>query len=105
MRAIAISHPASSSAELDPGQLVLVVEEVHEPRAGDCGEVPRRLVVGRALELDGAYEAPARPRGDPGLDEAKEARGVADDVAEEPIDGPKGAGIGSEGALDTVLDP
>ena len=47
------------SVELDPGQLVLVVVEVAQLRAGDRGEPARCGVVGRTLELDRAYKPPA----------------------------------------------
>src|SRR5450432_2209216 len=71
----------------DPGQLVLVVREVHQARARDGGEATRGFVVGLALEFQGADEVPASPGGEPGLDQAIEPLGIADDVRDEPIDG------------------
>src|SRR6185369_16373751 len=57
-------------------QLVLVVVQVKDLRAGNRGEGGGGIVVGRALELDGADEVPDQIRCPPALDQTQQARRV-----------------------------
>src|SRR5260370_6207185 len=87
-----------------PGELVLVVVEVQQPRARKGGEAARGLVVRGTLELERADEATAGTGVEPALDQPKKPRRVAHHVREQPIDRPERAGIESEGALLPHLD-
>src|SRR5438105_4926558 len=91
--------------ELDPGQLVLVVKEVAQLRAGDRGKARRGRVIGLALKLDRADQAAAGGGRKPALDQAQETQGIADHVGEQPIDWADGGGIERERALGDVFDP
>src|SRR5437763_14461334 len=91
--------------ELDPGQLVLVVKEVAQPRAGDRGEARRGGMIGVALELDRADKTAAGARSEPALDQSQRPGRVADHVGEQPIDRADSAGIERESALGDVFDP
>src|SRR5713226_5237314 len=79
--------------QLDPGQLVLVVVEMAQGRAGDRGEARGNPMIGLALELDRADKAAAGTGEKPALDEREEPCRIARDIAEEPIDGADLGGV------------
>ena len=68
-------------------------------RAGDRGERGRRIVIGLALELDGADEIAHQARRPPRLDQPQQARRIAGDVGEQPIDGADAFRREGEGAF------
>src|SRR5579885_1825461 len=109
MSATATGAPTTARQEvllsqLRPGELVAVLMKVPYLRARNRRKAPRRLVSGRALELERADETPARARREPSLDQAEETGGIADHVGEQPIDRSDLAGIKAEGALAPDLD-
>ena len=61
---------------------------MQEPRIRDGGEAPHSFEVGCTLELQCADEAGDRAGLEPFVHQAQEALGIADDVAEQPIEAP-----------------
>src|SRR6185369_8055394 len=100
------SPPSSELAAIqpDPGQLMLVVVEMEQARARDRGEALGARQIGLALEFERADEVSRQPGGKPALDEGEQPRGIADDVAEEPVHGPDLGGVEGEGAGPADLD-
>src|SRR5579872_2089625 len=58
-------------------------------------------MVGGALELERADEAPARARREPALDQPEEPCRITDHVREQPVDRTDRARVQAEGALST----
>src|SRR5688500_8382058 len=88
----------------DPGQLVLVVMEMQEPRARDRREFPHRFEIRLALELDGAGKAANGPCLEPFPDQREQARRIADDVREQPIHASDRPRVERKGAFVALLD-
>src|SRR5688572_26765452 len=88
----------------DPGQLVLVVMEMQEPRARDRRECPHRLEVRLTLELDGAGKAANGPGLEPFPYQREQARRIADDVREQPIHAPHRSWVDRKGAFEALFD-
>src|SRR4051794_6788109 len=80
----------------DPGELVLVVVEMQQTRARDRGEALCRRMIRLALEFERADEVAHQTRHQPALDQRQQPRGIADDIAEEPVDGPDLGGVEGE---------
>src|SRR5690348_1945527 len=62
-------------------------------RAGYSEKSLRHLHICLALEFDRADKVAHEPAGEPGLDQPQQPRGVADNIAEEPIDGSDRRGV------------
>ena len=84
--------------------LTLMGMAMEEESDRNLGEASCRREIGLALEFERADEVARQPGSEPALDESEQPRGIANDVAEEPVHGPDRGGVEGEGAGPADLD-